>query len=106
MVDPQTLGYRAVIDWGGAMWGDIAIDFAGVHLRAVPAMLEGYRELAPTGDCIEARILWRHLTIGLHQLRGSGKPDQSWGERPMGVLFDVLRFLGEAEDARWRQWRP
>jgi aminoglycoside phosphotransferase (APT) family kinase protein len=106
MVDPTTLAYRAVIDWGGCMWGDIALDFAGVPLRAVPAMLAGYREEVPTDDTIEARILWRHLTIGLHQLRGTPKPDQSWGERPMGILLDALRFLGETDDPRWKNWRP
>lgn len=106
MVDVETLEYRAVIDWGGCMWGDAALDFAGVPLRAVPAMLAGYREEATTDETIEARILWHQLTIGLHQLRGSPKPEQSWGERPMGILLDALRFLGETDEPRWMAWRP
>lgn len=98
--------YRAVIDWGGARWGDPAHDFAGVPLRAVPALLAGYRTVAATDETIEARIVLRHLTIGLHQLRGTPKPDQSWGERPLTNFLDAVRFFGEARDQRWEQWRP
>jgi aminoglycoside phosphotransferase (APT) family kinase protein len=61
--------YRALIDGGACGWGDPAYDFAGIPLRAVPAMLAGYRELCPVaeGDQ-EARILWRHLQIALYLL--------------------------------------
>ena len=107
MVDPESLTYRAVIDWGSCRWGDVAHDFAGVSLRAVPAMLEGYREITGWGDeTIEARILWRHLQIGLHQLRGEPQPQQSWAERPTGMLLDILRFFIEQPDRRWTQWSP
>ncbi len=107
MVEPQTLNYRAVIDWGSCMWGDVALDFSGVPLRAVPAMLEGYRvEAGSTDDTIEARILWHHLTIGLHQLRGAPKPEQSWAERPLGIPLEMLRFFGTTVDPRWREWQP
>ena len=91
---PRRFTYTAVIDWGSCLWGDTALDFAGIPLRAVPALLAGYRETAALDDdTIEARILWHHLTIGLHQLRGTPKPDLSWGERPMTNLFDVLPLL-------------
>jgi aminoglycoside phosphotransferase (APT) family kinase protein len=107
IVDTAALTYAAVIDWGGCRWGDIAEDFAGIPLRAVPALLAGYRAAAPLDDdTIEARILWYHLTIGLHQLRGTPKPDLSWGERPMTNLFDVLRFFATTTDHRWRRWAP
>ena len=46
IVDPGTLTYTAVIDWGSCLWGDTALDFAGIPLRAVPALLAGYRETA------------------------------------------------------------
>lgn len=107
IVDPATGAFAAVIDWGSCRWDDAAFDFAGIPLRAVPAMLTGYREAGgPEGDAIEARILWRHLQIGLHQLRGQPVPLYSWGERPMGILFEVFRFFLENEDPRWREWRP
>lgn len=106
IVTEGTLEYTAVIDWGACLWGDVAYDFGGIPLRAVPAMLAGYRETAPGDETIEARILWYHLTIGLHQLRGTPKPDWSWGERPMTVLLDVLRFFTTVEDDRWRRWGP
>jgi aminoglycoside phosphotransferase (APT) family kinase protein len=107
IVDPSTLGYAAVIDWGSCRWGDVAEDFAGIPIRAVPPLLDGYREAAgAVDDTIEARILWRHLTLGLHQLRGTPKPDLSWGERPMTHLFDVFRFFTARPSGRWRQWAP
>lgn len=106
IVNPATLDYVAVIDWGSCKLGDIAHDFAGVPLRAVPAMLEGYRELAPTGPGLEARIVWRHLQIALHQLRGQPVPDYSWGERPMGMLLEVFRFFAAPRSEVWRACGP
>ena len=56
IVDPAG-AYTAVIDWGACLWGDVALDFAGIPLRAVPALLAGYRETAAQDDdTIEARI--------------------------------------------------
>lgn len=107
MVEPQSLTYRAVIDWGNCRWGDIAIDFSGIALRSVPALLEGYREVAGSDDnTMEARILWEHLKIALHQLRGQPQPECSWAERPIGMLLEILRFFLEEPDVRWRQWSP
>lgn len=107
MVDPATLAYRAVIDWGGCRWGDPAIDFSGISLRAVPALLEGYRQVTAFDDeTVEARILWRHLQIGLHQFRGKPQPETSWAERPMAIPLDVLRFFTGAPDDRWKRWAP
>ena len=98
--------FLAVIDWGSCLWGDIAFDFAGVPLRAVPALLSGYREIKETDETLEARILWRHLQIALHQLRGTPKPEQSWAERPLTILMDVLKFFTSTNDPRWKQWGP
>ncbi len=106
IVAPDTLDYRAVLDWGSCLWGDIALDFAGVPLRAVPAMLTGYRELAATDDGLEPRIVWRHLQIALHQLRGQPVPEQSWAERPMGMLLEVLRFFAGGPDKVWAKLGP
>jgi aminoglycoside phosphotransferase (APT) family kinase protein len=107
MVQPETLSYLALIDWGSCRWGDPTLDFAAMPLRAVPALLEGYRQVTPFDDeSVEARVLWRHLQIGLHQLRGKPQPETSWGERPMTILFDVLRFFTETRDERWQRWAP
>ena len=107
MVDPEAVTYNAVIDWGSCLWGDLALDFSGISLRAVPALLEGYRQIAgPHEDAIEARILWRHLQIALHQLRGQPQPQSSWAERPIGMLLDILRFFTETPNDDWREWAP
>lgn len=62
MVAPDSLEYLAVLDWGSSGWGNVAWDFLAIPLRAVPFILEGYREIAPLGgdEIVEARILWRH----------------------------------------------
>jgi aminoglycoside phosphotransferase (APT) family kinase protein len=108
IADPRTRTYNAVIDWGSCLWDDIALDFSGISLRAVPALLEGYRQIAGSDDeTIEARILWQHLRIALHQLRGQPKPQSSWAERPIGMPLDILLFFtGDHLDGKWRQWAP
>ena len=106
MVGAESLDYVAVLDWGGCEWGDVARDFAGVPLRAVPAMLEGYGESGRIDEGLRPRIVWRHLQIALHQLRGRPVPDYSWGERPIGMLLEVLRFFGEQRDEAWRACGP
>jgi aminoglycoside phosphotransferase (APT) family kinase protein len=108
MVGAGTLEYLAVLDWGGSGWGDPAWDFAGVPLRVVPSMLEGYREVAPPGDheTVEARILWRHLQLALYLLRRDPQPGRSWAERPLGMLVDVTRFLLDDPGREWTVWTP
>lgn len=104
MVTEQTLEYLALIDWGSAGWGDPAYDFAGIPLRAVPDLLGGYREIMPLeqNESAEARILWRHLTLALHNLRGEPEPDRSWAERTLTFFTEIMRFLLETSDERWR----
>ena len=108
MVRAGTLEYLAVLDWGGSGWGDPAWDFAGVPLRVVPSMLEGYGEVAaPDGEeTVEARILWRHLQLGLYLLRRDPQPGRSWAERPLGMLVDVTRFLLGDPGRGWTRWTP
>ena len=60
LVDPEG-GYRAVIDWGDAGWGDGAIDFRRLPPDQTPFLLEGYREVRPTDDGFEQRIRWDQL---------------------------------------------
>lgn len=62
--------YVALLDWGGAGWGDPASDFSGISLYAVPSVLAGYREIAPlvNDETAEARILWFYLQLALFGL--------------------------------------
>jgi hypothetical protein len=108
MVEPDSLAYCAVIDWGSAGWGDPARDFSGIPLRAVPFLLEGYREVRPpAGDAtLEARILWCHLQLALLTMRRGPQPNLSWAERPMGMILDVLRFFVDPPGKRWRLLSP
>jgi aminoglycoside phosphotransferase (APT) family kinase protein len=108
MVGREGRPYVAVIDWGASGWGDPAKDFLGMPLRAVPAALAGYREVGPLGgdDTAEARILWTQLQVALFTLTRGPQPGKSWGERPLGYLLDILRFLLETEDERWRALAP
>jgi aminoglycoside phosphotransferase (APT) family kinase protein len=104
LVRAGSLEYLAVIDWGSAGWGDPAWDFAGVPLRAVPLMLQGYREVAALDDeaTAEARILWRHLQLALLVLRRSPLPGRSWAERPLAMLLEIMRFMIESPAGVWR----
>jgi Ser/Thr protein kinase RdoA (MazF antagonist) len=95
MIIPDPPTYLALIDWGACGWGDAAHDFAGIPLRAVPFMLEGYREVAPLPEdaTAEARILWRHLQISLYLLGRPPQPGLSWAERPAAMLLEIMRFF-------------
>ncbi len=105
MVREGSMEYLAVLDWGSSGWGDPAWDFAGVPLRVVPSMLEGYRAVVPLDD-VEARILWRHLQLSLYLLRRGPQPGRSWAERPLGMLLDVMRFLLDSPEDSWSRWIP
>jgi hypothetical protein len=100
-IPPPT--YLALIDWGACGWGDAAHDFAGIPLRAIPFMLEGYREVAPLpeDDTAEARILWRHLQISLYLLGRPPQPGLSWAERPAAMLLEIMRFFLGSPGRPW-----
>lgn len=108
MVNPGSVAYLAILDWGCAGWGDPAWDFFGMPLRAVPSMLEGHRSVAPLDgdDSAEARILWRHLQYSLAVLPRGAAPGMAWGERPLAWLLEVLRFFLEPPGPRWRELAP
>jgi aminoglycoside phosphotransferase (APT) family kinase protein len=107
MVGAVSRDYLAILDWGAAGWGDLAWDFAGMPLRAVPFMLEGYRDAALLAhdNTIEARILWRHLQLALFLLQREPQPGRAWAERPAGMLLEVLRFFHEDPPKPWLEWR-
>ncbi|MDQ2742500.1 MAG: phosphotransferase [Chloroflexota bacterium] len=108
MVESPSRQYAALLDWGGAGWGDPAWDFSGVHLRAVPYLLEGYRSLAPLQDdaTAEARILGRQVQLALFTARRGPQPNHSWVERPLTMLVELSRFFLTTQSPIWRDLRP
>jgi aminoglycoside phosphotransferase (APT) family kinase protein len=105
MVRTGSLEYLAVLDWGSSGWGDPAWDFAGVPLRVVPAMLEGYRAVVPFDDeSVEARILWRQLQLSLYLMRRGPQQGRSWAEGPLGMFLDIMRFLLDSPAPEWSKW--
>jgi hypothetical protein len=104
MISAKSFDYLALTDWGNAHWGDPAYDFAGNPIRTVPYILEGYRQVMPleSDETAEARILWRHLQLALHNLWREPQPEHSWAERPLPFLLDIMRFLLETHDIRWK----
>lgn len=108
IVGPERHEYRALLDWGSCGWGDPAHDFAAMPLRAVPFLLAGYRAVRPldADATAEARIVWRHLQIALWLARRGPQPGLSWGEQPLGMLVEVLRFFLERPGEPWAALAP
>lgn len=105
MVDRRDRGYLAMLDWGDAGWGDPALEFRCVPLRAVPAALEGYRSVRriERDDTVEARILWDHLALAIERIRNLPDPREvPWRSRPAAPLLELLRFSFEATGSAWR----
>lgn len=108
MVHSRSHQYAAVLDWGGAGWGDPAWDFGGIPLRAVPYLLEGYRAVASleADDTAEARILWWHIQLALFTAHRDPQPNYSWAERPLTMLLEITRFLLADLPGAWHDLRP
>jgi aminoglycoside phosphotransferase (APT) family kinase protein len=108
MVRGESPEYMAVLDWGNSGWGDPAWDFAGIPLRAVPFLLEGYRSVSPldSDEGGEARILWRHLHFALYLLQREPQPNRSWAELPTAMFMDITRFFLEEPVERWKALLP
>ena len=72
----------AIIDWGDAGWGDPALELSELPIRAIPYVLDGYRQGAGSllGDAPEARILADQLWCGLEDLRDRGRFSRDIGE--------------------------
>jgi hypothetical protein len=75
---------------------------------AVPFMLDGYRESGEIDEDpdLEARIVWRHLQLGLVTLPRGRLPGHSWAERPLSMLLDTLAFFGAKPPHAWRDLGP
>ena len=104
MVKRTTREYLALIDWSNANWGDPSYDFGDSPIRTVPYVLEGYRQVIPgdNDETLPARILWRHLQLALNNMWREPRPAQSWAERPLSFLLDIMRFLLETQDSCWK----
>ena len=77
------------------------------HL-ARPLVLGGYRESTQIDEDtnLEARIIWRHLQLGLVTLPRGPLPERSWAERPLTMLLDSLAFFAGDPPTIWRQLAP
>ena len=98
--------FVALIDWGDAGWGDPALEFRALPTRAVPAVLAGYREVAPLdGDeTAEARILYDHvLAACYYATRPVNSESQNWGRPPVGRFGELLAFATEQPE-EWARW--
>jgi hygromycin-B 7''-O-kinase len=98
--------YAALIDWGDAGWGDPALDFRYLPLRAVPAAVAGYREVAPPdGDeTFDGRIVWDHLTHALWALGRAPAPHRlEWSRPPAARLTELLAFA-TSERTQLQEW--
>lgn len=93
--------YTGLIDWGDAGFGDPAIDFQVLPLRAVKYALEGYREVRTLDDGAEARIWYDHLVGALFCLDGGPNLDAvSWARPPAARLIEIVATLDRGEIGR------
>lgn len=108
LLDPGTLRYESLLDWGCARRGDPALDCRVVPLATVAPLLDGYRSVAggQGSELTEARILWRRIQLALAVLPRGAAPGTAWGERPLAWILDLLFHLSAATDERWRALVP
>jgi len=85
----------AIIDWGDAGWGDPVLELSEVPIRAIPYVLDGYRDAAASllGEAPEARVLAGQLWCALEDLRDRGRFSRDIGE---------LRQFVSRHQHRWR----
>ena len=95
LVDPTSHAYLALIDWGGAGWGDPAWDFAPVSLWAAPFVLEGYHAVAPEAGAAPAaaRVAWRYTQLALFMLRNRHPLGSTSATLTTTRLLGGLRFF-------------
>ena len=91
--------YGSLIDWDDAGWGDPALEFVTLPVRAVDAALAGYRSALQLDgdDNIEERILWDKLIGALVRLRLS--PEAPTSLTSPTVAGRLLELFAAAADA-------
>lgn len=106
LIDPPARQYLALIDWDGAGWMDPAWDFVPVPLRAVPFMLEGYRQVGrvPGDETAEARILWHHVQYRLFILTHTPPRERARAGTMLQRLRAGMRDLLQLPGARWMRY--
>jgi aminoglycoside phosphotransferase (APT) family kinase protein len=85
--------YGALIDWDDAGWADPVVDLRYLPLRAVDAVLQGYRSVMPMdGDSsVEERVLWDKVNGALLRLRRPPRPGgEALSGTPAGPLIELL----------------
>ena len=100
--------YHSLIDWDDAGWGDPAMDFVSLPVRAIDATLAGYRSVMVLDgdDTAEQRIMWDKLLGALQRLRMQPEPPASpaW-PTPSGRLFDLLAAAADGRSPIVRHLR-
>jgi Ser/Thr protein kinase RdoA (MazF antagonist) len=94
--------YRALIDWDDAGWADPAIEFRGLPLRVIDAVLAGYRTVNPIDgdDTAESRILWDKLVGALGRLRLEPRPPTApTSPAPAARLIELFAAAVEGADS-------
>lgn len=97
--------FAALIDWGDAGWGDPALEFRYLPMKAAAWALAGYRNVMPIDgdDTAEARILWDQLWCAVWQVdfRPTPRPRGSNRDRPGARLVDLIGFLTSRIGRDW-----
>ncbi len=95
-----------VLDWGGACWGDPAVDFSGFPLWALPPLIDAYRRAGgKTDEGFEARALWMWASVAVSEpsfLEPAVFP-RPWWRLPVDGVPE-LRWRLEALPAAWKVW--
>jgi hypothetical protein len=107
LVDPSSLAFNALIDWGCAHMGNPAIDFRVVPLAAVGPMLDGYREVVgAVRPALESEILLARLRLVMNMIPLGAAAGTTWGERPTAWLTDLMLTFATTSDPRWKTVLP
>ena len=83
----------ALIDWNDSGWGDPALEFVSLPGRALPYILEGYRQIRALDDEETAphRMLWDHLCQALEFLIAPVNKDNiSWARPPFARVMEMV----------------
>lgn len=92
------VGLAAILDWGDASLGDPAVDFSGMPLQSIPAMLRGY---ATAGGVVDEhfveRSLIRGLSTALWEIRGldASQFGRHWWRMPPGGWKEYKSLVSE-----------
>lgn len=106
LVDADSGGYAALIDWGDAGWGDPAIELATCTTRLLAPLVAGYADAAPqlVDDGFCGRVLWNQLGVTLRRI-ANPRPPRRTPEQGRARLHRLAGYVADA-GAPWRTWAP